>query len=114
MREMRAKLQEKLTEALRAVLPILGIVIVLCFSIAPISPSILLCFLLGAVLLIVGMMFFTQGAEMAMTPMGERVGTTMTKTKKVWLILSLSFLLGVIITISVAQFFWGETKMFSP
>ncbi|MBQ4564422.1 MAG: DUF1538 domain-containing protein [Lachnospiraceae bacterium] len=100
MREMRAKLQEKLTEALRAVLPILGIVIVLCFSIAPISPSILLCFLLGAVLLIVGMMFFTQGAEMAMTPMGERVGTTMTKTKKVWLILSLSFLLGVIITIS--------------
>ncbi len=100
MREMRAKLLEKLSEALRAVLPILGIVIVLCFSIAPISPSILLCFLLGAVLLIVGMMFFTQGAEMAMTPMGEKVGTTMTKTKKVWLILSLSFVLGVIITIS--------------
>ena len=100
MRNTWTKLQEKLTEALRAVLPIVAIVIVLCFTIAPISPSILLCFLLGAVMLIVGMMFFTQGAEMAMSPMGERVGTSLTKTKKVLLIAVLSFVLGVIITIS--------------
>ena len=100
MRSAWTKLQEKLTEALRAVLPIVGIVIVLTFTIAPISPSIMLCFLLGAVMLIVGMMFFTQGAEMAMSPMGERVGTSLTKTKKVLLIAVLSFVLGVIITIS--------------
>ena len=56
------KLREKLKEALSAVLPIIGIVLMLCFSVAPISPSILLCFLLGAVLLITGMMFFTLGA----------------------------------------------------
>lgn len=35
-------------EALQAVLPIAAIVLVLCFTIAPVSPSILLCFLLGA------------------------------------------------------------------
>ena len=69
-------------EAIQAVMPIVGIVMVLCFSIAPISPSILLCFLMGTVLLLVGMMFFTAGAEIAMTPMGERVGTAMTKIKK--------------------------------
>ena len=100
MRNMWTKLHEKLMEALRAVLPIVAIVIVLCFSIAPISPSILLCFLLGAVLLIVGMMFFTQGAELAMSPMGERVGSSLTKTKNLLLIAVLSFVLGVIITIS--------------
>ena len=44
------KLREKLLEALQAVLPIVAIVLVLCFSIAPVSPSILLCFLLGAAL----------------------------------------------------------------
>ncbi|MDO4296370.1 MAG: DUF1538 domain-containing protein [bacterium] len=93
-------MREKLTEALQAVLPIIALVLLLCFSIAPISPSILLCFLLGAVLLIVGMMFFTQGAEMAMTPMGERIGITLTKTKKLWLIVPLAFILGVIITVS--------------
>lgn len=48
--------------------------IVLCFTIAPISPSILMAFLLGVVLLVVGMMFFTLGVELSMTPMGERVG----------------------------------------
>lgn len=94
------KLKEKLREALEAVLPILGIVLVLCFTIAPISPSILLCFLLGAVLLITGMMFFTLGAELSMTPMGERVGTCMTRSRKLWVIIGLSFLLGFIITIS--------------
>ena len=87
------KLMEKLKEALKAVLPIIGIVLVLCFSIAPISPSILLCFLMGGVLIILGMMFFTLGAEMAMTPMGERVGTSMTKSKKLWVVIPLSFLL---------------------
>ncbi|MDE7358320.1 MAG: DUF1538 domain-containing protein, partial [Lachnospiraceae bacterium] len=56
---LRGKLIEKLREALVAVLPIIVIVLLLCFSVAPISPSILLCFLIGAVLLILGMMFFT-------------------------------------------------------
>ncbi|MDE6318310.1 MAG: DUF1538 domain-containing protein, partial [Lachnospiraceae bacterium] len=60
----------------------------------------LLCFLIGAVLLILGMMFFTLGAEVSMTPMGEKVGTCMTKSKKLTVIVLLSFLLGFIITVS--------------
>lgn len=94
------KLREKLKEALTAVIPIIAIVLLLCFSIAPISPSILLCFLIGAVLLITGMMFFTLGAELSMTPMGERIGTCMTKSRKLSILTVLSFLLGFIITIS--------------
>lgn len=94
------KLKEKWQEAVSAVLPIIGIVLLLCFVAAPISPSILLCFLMGAVLLLLGMMFFTLGAEVAMTPMGERIGTGLTKSKKLWLVLGLAFLLGFIITIS--------------
>lgn len=73
------KLREKLLEALQAVLPIAAIVLVLCFTIALVSPSILLCFLLGAAMIVVGIMFFTLGAEMSMTPMGERVGAVITK-----------------------------------
>ncbi len=93
-------LKEKLNEALVAVMPIVGIVLVLCFSIAPISSSILLCFLMGAAMIIIGMMFFTLGAEMAMTPMGERMGAAITKSRRLWLIISIGFLLGFIITIS--------------
>mgnify|MGYP000007737650 CR=1 FL=1 len=68
------KLREKLLEALQAVLPIAAIVLVLCFTIAPVSPSILLCFLLGAAMIVVGIMFFTLGAEMSMTPYGRARG----------------------------------------
>ena len=76
-------LKEKLREAIQAVVPIVGLVLVLCFSVAPISPSVLLCFLLGGVLLILGIMCFTLGAELSMTPMGERVGAAMTQSRRV-------------------------------
>lgn len=95
-----SKLRKKFDEALVAVLPVVAIVILLCFTIAPVSPSILLSFLLGAVLVMVGMMFFTLGAEMSMTPMGEKVGSKMTQSKNLTVIVLLSFILGVIITVS--------------
>ena len=94
------KLREKLLEALQAVLPIAAIVLVFCFTIAPVSPSILLCFLLGAAMIVLGIMFFTLGAEMSMTPMGERVGAVITKSRKLPVILGIGFLLGFLITIS--------------
>lgn len=98
--KLKEKLLEKLEETLKAVLPVLAIVLVLCFTVAPVEPGIMLAFLLGAVLLIVGMMFFTLGAEMAMTPIGENVGTGMTKTRKLWLMVALTFILGFIVTMA--------------
>ena len=32
-------------------------------------------------MIIVGIMFFTLGAEMSMTPMGERVGSMLTRSR---------------------------------
>jgi hypothetical protein len=40
------------------------------------------------------------GAELAMQPMGEQVGAGVTKTRKLWLILPVGFLLGTLITVS--------------
>ncbi len=81
-------------------LPTIGIVILLSFTIAPIPPSILLLFLFGAVLLIIGMMFFTLGAELAMTPIGEKIGTRIAQSRNLGIVLLLCFILGFIITIS--------------
>ena len=99
-KKMQEKLQEKLKETLKAVLPVIMIVMVLCFTIAPIEPGILLAFLLGAVFLVVGMVFFTLGVDLSMIHIGENVGTCMTQTKKLWLMILLSFILGFIVTIS--------------
>lgn len=100
LQAINSKFQEKLTETLKAVLPILAIVLLLCFSIAPIPPSILMTFLIGAVLLIVGMLFFNVGVELSMTPIGERVGSIMTKSKNIFIVVIVSFIMGFIITIS--------------
>ena len=100
MRDYQTKLKEKLKEALSAVLPIVCIVLLLSFTIAPIPTGILILFLFGAVLLIAGMMFFTLGAELSMTPVGEKVGARMAKTNRLWLTAALAFVLGFIITIS--------------
>ncbi len=96
----RARLREKLEEAIRAVLPIIVIVLVLALAIAPLTSGVLLAFLLGGMLLVIGMMFFTLGAELAMGPMGEKVGGRITKTRKLAIILPMGFLLGTLITVS--------------
>ena len=96
MGQSKTILLEKLREALSSVLPIVLIVLVLCFSIAPIPTATLMTFLIGAVLLIGGMGLFTLGADQAMTPIGERVGAAMTRSRKLWIVVSVSFLIGVI------------------
>lgn len=96
----RSKFQEKLVETLKAVLPILIIVLLLCFSIAPIPPSILMTFIIGAILLIIGMLFFNVGVELSMTPIGERTGSVITRSKKLVIVVLITFIMGFIITIS--------------
>lgn len=97
---LREKTKEKAHEAVWSVLPIMLIVLLLAFTIAPIQTGILAQFLLGGILVIGGMIFFTMGAELSMTPMGERVGGSLLRTKKLWVIVIVGFILGVIITIS--------------
>ena len=57
-------------------------------------------FLVGAIMLVVGMGFFQLGAEMSMTPLGEGIGVQISKSKSVSAILFIGFVMGVIITIS--------------
>ncbi len=94
------KLKDKFKESLFAVLPIIAIVLTMSFLFVPISVSVLLCFLIGAVMLILGMTFFTLGAEISMTPIGEKIGSCITKSRKVSLIVVVAFLLGFFITIA--------------
>lgn len=93
-------LKEKLIESLKSVLPISIIVLILCFTVSPIDISNFTSFIAGSVLLVVGVALFTIGADMSMTPMGEYVGAQMTKSKKICLIILLSFVVGAMITIS--------------
>ena len=96
----KTTLSDKLQESFGSVFPLVLIVSVVCFVLIPVSVDLMLLFFIGALLLVAGMGLFTLGAEMAMTPIGSLVGSRMMKTRKLWLVLLLSFLLGVAITVS--------------
>ena len=51
-------------------------------------------------MLILGMGLFTLGAELSMSRIGNLIGAKMTKSRKLWFILAVSFLLGVAITMA--------------
>ena len=93
-------LAEKLKEAAASVLPVTAIVAVLCLALVQVDVGLMLSFLLGSGLLIVGMGLFTLGAELSMSRIGNLIGARMTKSKKLWFILLVSFLLGVAITMA--------------
>lgn len=94
---MKENIKNNLKDALLAILPVSAIVAFLCFSIAPVTIDVLIMFVVGAVMLVLGMAFFTLGAETSMTVMGERVGAYVS-SKKRWIIsLIIIMLIGTII-----------------
>jgi uncharacterized membrane protein YwaF len=90
----------KVKEAFASVLPIAAIVLILCFTIVPVDSGVFLSFIVGVLLAVCGMGLFSLGADTAMTPIGEYVGSSTIKTKKLWLIIPVFFIVGVLITIS--------------
>ncbi|MCR5584027.1 MAG: DUF1538 domain-containing protein [Lachnospiraceae bacterium] len=91
---------EKIKESCRSVLPISGIVLVLTLFFVPLSSGLLLSFLLGSVLIIVGMALFNIGADVSMSQIGANIGAKMTQSRNIFLILGLSLLLGIAITVA--------------
>ncbi len=98
---MKKALVGKIKEALFSVLPVTLIVVLLDFTpLVNLSLEEILIFCASALFLVLGIGFFTLGADVAMTPMGEHVGSGVTKTKNLKLLLIICFALGVLITVA--------------
>ena len=98
---MNRQLLIKIKEALVSVLPVTLIVVLLNFTpLVDFSSKEIVVFIISAVLLIIGIGLFNLGADIAMTPMGEHVGSGLTKSKNIILLVSVCFMLGLLITIA--------------
>jgi hypothetical protein len=93
-------LLQKLRETMFSVFPIMAIVLLLSFTVAPLDANILIRFVAGGILVIVGLTFFLLGVDIGILPVGERIGAALTAKKNLALLLSVSFLIGVIVTIA--------------
>ena len=95
------QLREKIVEALVSALPITAIVYILAltpwFAFSGVE---MIAFTIGAVLLVLGIGLFNLGADLAMTPMGSHVGAGLSRQRKLGLLLSVCFVLGMLITIA--------------
>ena len=81
---MNKRLKEKISEALTSVVPITAIVLALSFTAAPMPVASLMLFLVGAILLIVGVGLFSLGVDLAMMPIGDGVGGCIAK-RRIWM-----------------------------
>ncbi|MBQ9939987.1 MAG: DUF1538 domain-containing protein [Clostridia bacterium] len=87
-------------ESLSSVMPIALIVLALSVTLVSLDAGVLVLFLFGTVLLILGMSFFTIGSTISMEPLGDGIGKSLNKNTKIILPLIICFVLGVLITIS--------------
>ena len=87
-------------ESVSSVLPIAAIVLFLSVTLAPMDSGILVLFVFGTLMLIVGMSLFTIGSTISMQPLGEGIGITINKSKKYIIPIAICLILGALITIA--------------
>lgn len=90
----------KFKEVLYSVLPITIIVLVLNFTLTPIETPLILRFLIGSVLIIVGLTIFLLGVDVGITPIGTNMGSSIAKSNKLWIVAVAGLVLGFFISIA--------------
>ncbi|WP_102347520.1 DUF1538 domain-containing protein [Bacillus sp. Marseille-P3661] len=93
-------LVSKFKEVLYAVMPITVIVLLLNFTLSPLDPSLLIRFIIGAVLIIVGLAIFLFGVDIGITPIGQAMGSAIAKSNKILVVIIAGLLLGFFISIA--------------
>ncbi|HKM17151.1 MAG: DUF1538 domain-containing protein [Firmicutes bacterium] len=93
-------LLDKLKESSSSVIPIILLVLVLNFTIAQLPLWRLFFFLVSAIIMIIGIALFNLGVDISLIPIGEHVGSSVVKSRKLTLIVLVTFLIGVFITVA--------------
>lgn len=97
---MLTYLRNKAVEVLKAILPLVIIIIIMQFTLIKMPLDLFLQFLAGSVLVIAGMILFLIGIEVGILPMGEVIGAELPRLSSLWLIVGIAFLIGFSATIA--------------
>ncbi len=92
------KVLNKFKETAVSVFPVMAIVLLLGLTIVPLDKILLVRFVIGGILLILGLTIFLIGVDLGIQPMGEQCGAELTKRKNLILLLSVAFIIGFIVT----------------
>lgn len=91
---------EKIKEVARTLIPVVILVLLLCFTIVDAETDVLVRFIIGSVLLLIGLSVFLWGVELSMDQIGEHMSNEIATSKGFTKIAVLSFLLGFLISVA--------------
>ena len=91
---------DKVKEVLYSVLPIIIIVFFLHFTITPLSNVLIARFSIGSILIVLGLSVFLSGIDIGITPLGANIGSVLSKTNKIWVIVVVGAVLGFFVSVA--------------
>lgn len=94
------KLLEKFKEVSIAIIPLVAVVLILHFSVARLDTQVIINFIIGTVMVVVGEVLFLAGVDNSIITMGEACGATISRFKHIWLVLIFGFIFGFICTMA--------------
>ncbi|MEC3885328.1 DUF1538 domain-containing protein [Halobacillus litoralis] len=93
-------IKETFLEVVLSILPITIVITILQFTLVWLPLDMFLQFIIGAGMVGAGLVLFLLGVNIGLLPIGEMIGSALSKTKRVWLIIFFGFLLGLVVTIA--------------
>ncbi len=93
-------LMEKAKEVTKTLVPVFALVLIICFTIVDVETDVILRFIVGSILLLIGLTIFLWGVDLAMNPIGEYMSKEVATSRSPFKIAILSFLLGFLITVA--------------
>ncbi|MGM8216456.1 DUF1538 domain-containing protein [Bacillaceae bacterium W0354] len=93
-------IKDTVLEVIYSILPITIVITILQFTLIWLPLETFIQFLVGVVMVGIGLILFLLGVNVGLLPVGELIGSALTKTRKITLIIAFGFLLGVVVTIA--------------
>ena len=100
-KRLRTVLADKIRESFSAVMPVAALVLILYATpFVTLTGHELKVFVISTAFLVLGIAMFNLGADLSMSPMGEYIGTGLTKSGRLFILLPVAFLMGLFITVA--------------
>jgi hypothetical protein len=97
---MQSDFKENFKETTLAVLPVTVVVILLQIFLVSLPWVFFVRFLIGAAMVLAGLLLFLQGVKIGLLPMGEAVGSELPKHGSLIFLLFFAFILGFAVTVA--------------
>ena len=97
---MRREIKDVALEVVKAIMPIIVVIVIFQFAFIRMPILLFVQFLIGILLVMLGMWLFLMGVKTGIVPMGETIGAQLPKRGALPYIIAISFLVGFAVTVA--------------